>query len=141
MSIKLDRQQLAAIDSIAGAPDRPRACTERDFNLPVALHAGFFGLFLTYLGVMWAGFGNPNLLIPMAICIFFTAAFYVVPMLWTTMDGPNQTDAMGFDEMFARGVDIHTGRISGGGAAVQVLVLPVLILLWGVAVVVIAATA
>jgi hypothetical protein len=141
MSIKIARDQLAAAHDLADTPERDRACTDRDFNLPVALHAGFFGLFLAYLGVMWIGFGNPGLAIPMVVFLFFTAAFYVVPMLWATMPGHNPTQAMDLRKLFDRGVDTHTGRTTGGAAVAQVLVLPVLIFLWGVAVVAIAAAA
>lgn len=140
MSVRLDPKQLAAANELV-APPQPRACTDRDFNLPTALHAGFFGLMLAYLGVMWVGFGNPGLAIPMVICVLFTAAFYAVPMLWSTMAGPNATRSMTLDTLFGEGVDTLTGRTSAAAAAAQVLVLPVLILLWGVAVVAIAATA
>ncbi len=84
---------------------------------------------------MWMGFGNPHLAIPMAIFVFFTAAFYVVPMMWSVMKGPNETTAMPLARLWADGVATHTGLASGGAVAVQVLLLPVLIFLWGVAVV------
>ena len=141
MSVRLDPKQLVAARELVPGPDAPRACTDRDFNLPTALHAGFFGLFLAYLGVMWIGFGNPGLAVPMAIFVFFTVAFYVVPMLWSTMAGPTSTRSMALDTLLANGVDTLTGRTSGGAAVAQVMVLPVLILLWGVAVVTIAALA
>ncbi|WP_037498757.1 hypothetical protein [Sphingomonas jaspsi] len=139
MSVRIDPRLLADAREIVIAPDAPRAVTERDFNLPVALHAGFFGLFIAYLGVMWIGFGNPDLAIPMAIFLFFTAAFYVVPALWATMAGPSETRAMPLDKLLGSGIDTLTGRTGGGAAVAQVLVLPVLIFLWGVAVAVIAA--
>ena len=142
MTARIDPKQLVAAREIVVAPPAkpaPRACTERDFNIPTALHAGFFGLFLAYLGVMWIGFGNPNLAIPMAIFVFFTVGFYAVPMLWATMKGPNETFAMPLARLWDEGVATHTGLTSGGAAAAQVLVLPVLIFLWGVAVVTIAA--
>ena len=46
---------------------------------------------------------------------------------------------MGLGRLLEDGVDTLTGRTSGGAAVAQVLVLPVLILMWGVAVVTIAA--
>jgi hypothetical protein len=140
MSVRIDPKQLVAAREIVAGPPA-RACTDRDFNLPTALHAGFFGLFLAYLGVMWIGFGNPDLAVPMAIFVLFTVAFYVVPMLWSTMAGPNATRSMTLDRLLDDGVDTLTGRTSAGAAIAQVMVLPVLILFWGVAVVAIAATA
>ncbi|WP_118858068.1 hypothetical protein [Sphingomonas mesophila] len=143
MSVRLDPRQLAAAREIVAAPElvpnAPRACTDRSFNLPTALHAGFFGLFLAYLGVMAIGFPHPEMVLPMAIFVIFTVAFYVVPMLWATMGPANESRAMSLGALFERGVETHTGLTSGGSAVAQVLVLPVLILLWGVAVVAIAA--
>lgn len=121
------------------APPQPRACEDRTFGLPSALQAGFFGLFLAYLGVMAVGFPHPEMVLPMAIFVIFTVAFYVVPMLWTMMAPPNASKAMTMGQLLSRGMAIHTGHCSGGAAVAQVLVLPVLILLWGVAVVAIAA--
>jgi hypothetical protein len=139
MSVRHAHQLLADAREIVAAPDTRRACETRHFDLPVALQAGFFGLFLAYLGVMWLGFGNPDLAIPMAIFVFFTAAFYVVPMLWATMGPANPTRSMTLGRLLGEGIDTHTGRTGGGAAVAQVMVLPVLILAWGVAVVVIAA--
>lgn len=138
MTTKLSKIELIARDELV-APPQARACTDRDFNLPVSLHAGFIGLFVAYLGVMWLGFSSPGLAIPMAICVIFTVAFYVVPMKWATMGPANPGRAMSFKRLMDRGVDTINGRCSGGGAVAQVLVLPALVFLWGLAVVTIAA--
>jgi hypothetical protein len=139
MSVHFDPAQALADHKMVAAPTDPRACTERDFNLPVGLHVAYFGFFLGFLAVMWAGFANPNLAVPMVICVLFTAAFYVVPMLWSTMRGPNATTAMRMDRLWGNGIATFTGHSSGGAAVAQVLILPVLIFFWGVAVVTIAA--
>jgi hypothetical protein len=138
MTEKLSKIDLMVRDELV-APPTFRACTDRDFNLPVALHVAYFGLFLAYLGVMWVGFASPGLAIPMVICLIFTGAFYVVPMKWATMDPPNPHKAMTFQTLLDSGVDTINGRCSGGAAIAQVLVLPVLVLAWGIAVVIIAA--
>jgi hypothetical protein len=138
MTTTLSKHELLARNEIVAAP-APRACTDRDFHIPVALHAGYFGLILAYLGVMWLGFSSPGLLIPMAICVIFTAAFYIVPMKWATMQPANPGKSMSMTSLMERGVDTINGRCSGGAAIAQVLVLPVLLLFWGIAVVTIAA--
>ncbi len=138
MSVRHDPLLLAETSQIVASPTA-RSCTDRNFNLPVSLHAGFFGLFLAYLGVMAIGFPHPEMVIPMAIFVIFTIAFYLVPMLWATMGPENATRSMRLDQLMATGVDTHTGNTSGGAAVAQVLVLPVLILLWGIAAVAIAA--
>ncbi|WP_324805954.1 hypothetical protein SH584_07395 [Sphingomonas sp. LY29] len=141
MSVHVDPKLLVATRQLAQPPAAPRACTDRTFNLPTSLHAGFFGLFLAYLGVTAIGFPHPEMILPMAIFVIFTVGFYVVPMLWATMGPENPGRAMSLRRLFDEGVDTFTGRSSGGEAAVQVLVLPVLILAWGIAVVLIAAFA
>ena len=132
MSVRVDPRLLHADVRIV-APPLQRACEDRTF-----------GLFLAYLGIMGLGFmglgfPHPQMILPMAIFAFFTAAFYVVPMLWATMQPAHQSKAMTFGELMSRGIDVETGHSSGGAVVAQVLVLPVLILLWGVAAVTIAA--
>ena len=138
MSVRVDPKLLRADAKIVSPPGQ-RACDDRTFGLPWALHAGFFGLFLAYLGVMAIGLPHPEMAIPMAIFVFFTIAFYVVPMLWAVMAPANASRAMRMSELLSRGIAVHTGRCSGGAAIAQVLILPLLILLWGIAVVTIAA--
>jgi hypothetical protein len=138
MSVRIDPLLLAA-DAKLVPPPLQRACEDRTFGLPWALHAGYFGLFLAYLGVMAMGFPHPEMVLPMAIFILFTTAFYVVPMLWAVMQPDNPSRALSLGQLLARGIPVETGHSSGGAAIAQVLVLPVLIFFWGVAVVTIAA--
>ena len=138
MTTRLSKQELIARNEIV-APPMARACTDRDFNLPVALHAGFFGLALAFLAVMWIGFASPGLAIPMAICVIFTVAFYAVPMKWATMQPVNPGKAMTLRKLMDQGVDTINGHCSGEAAIAQVLVLTALLLAWGIAVVTIAA--
>ena len=138
MSVRVDPRLLHADVQIV-APPLQRACEDRTFGLPWGLHAAYFGMFLAYLGIMGLGFPHPQMILPMAIFAFFTAAFYVVPMLWATIQPAHQSKAMTFGELMSRGIDVETGHSSGGAVVAQVLVLPVLILLWGVAAVTIAA--
>ena len=147
MSIPQSLADLAASAQLADAPEafaKPNIrqdIEDRNFGLPNALHAGFFGLFLAYLGVMGLGFPHPEMILPMAIFFIFTVGFYVVPMAWAVMKPVHADRAMDLPALLDRGIAIHTGRSSGRDAAVQVLILPVLILGWGIAVVSIAALA
>ena len=133
----------AAELAVAPAPELKRNVREdiesRHFDLPVSLHTGFFGAFLAYLGIMAVGFPHPEMILPMAIFIFFTVAFYVVPMAWAKLAPSHANKAMPMHQLMGEGIAIESGRASGRDAAVQVLILPVLILGWGIAVVSIAA--
>lgn len=138
MSVRHDVNLLLARDEVVFAPQE-RACTDRTFGLPSGLYAAFYGLFLAYLGVMGLGFAHPEMILPMAIFAIFTVGFYVVPMMWAVMKPDNGSNAMSMDDLIGRGIATHTGHSSGAAAIAQVLVLPVLIFLWGVVVVTIAA--
>ena len=138
MSVRIDPQLLHAEARLVRAPVQ-RACEDRTFGLPWGLHAAYFGLFLAYLGVMAIGFPHPEMVLPMAVFVVFTIAFYVVPMLWAVMKPDHGSKAISIGELMARGISVETGHSSGAAAVAQVLVLPVLILFWGLAVVTIAA--
>ena len=142
MSKPIKAQDLHAAERVAAPHLKPNVrqdIEDRNFGLPVAIHATFFGLFLAYLGVMFAGFYEPQMILPMAIFVIFTAGFYVVPMMWTGMAPGNKSRALSMEELFASGIRIETGICKGRDAMVQALILPVLILGWGIAVVSIAA--
>lgn len=138
MSIRHDVEHLLASREVV-APPVERACTDRTFGLPSGLHATFYGLFLAYLAVMGLGFAHPEMILPMAIFVIFTVGFYVVPMMWAVMNPDNDSRAMNMGELLGQGIETNTGHSSGAAAIAQVLVLPVLILFWGVAAVTIAA--
>lgn len=143
MSHPIPRAVLAETQQLASAPEltpnlRPGP-ESRHFDLPVALHAGFFGMLVLYLGIMFIGFRSPGLIIPIAICVIFAVAFYVVPALWSTMKPTHADGPLTLQALASRGVQTHTGWCRGRDAVIQVLTLPVLILGWGIAVVSIAA--
>lgn len=138
MTTRLAKHELIARNEIVAAP-APRACTDRNFNLPVALHAAYFGFFFAFLGVMWAVFAGPGLVVPMGVFVAFLAAFYVVPMKWVTMKPANPSRAIDLSQLMTNGIDTINGRCSGGAAVAQVLVLPALVFAWGISIAVIVA--
>lgn len=142
MSRPIAKADLVSTLQLAPAPQLPNIRQDlesRHFDLPVALHAGYFGLLLAYLGVMAVGFRSPGMILPIAICVIFTFGFYVVPALWSRMQPERPAGPMRFAQLLDRGIQTHVGWCSGRDAAVQVLTIPVLILGWGIAVVSIAA--
>ena len=142
MSKPIKQQDLAAAERVAAPHLKPNLrpdIEDRNFGLPVAIHATYFGLFLAYLGVMFVGFYEPRMILPMAIFVIFTVGFYVVPMLWAGMKPGNDSRALTMPELMANGIATHTGLCNGRDATVQALILPALILGWGIAVVSIAA--
>lgn len=112
---------------------------DRGFELPTGLYVATVVAYLAFLGVLASAFMNPGLAIPMAICVLFVFAAFGTPMAWVRMRSENRRQAMRFQTFMNQGIQTATGHLDGGAAAVQVLILPVLILFWGICVAVVAA--
>lgn len=111
---------------------------DRNFGLPRALYGATITCYLGFLVIIGTAFANPGLAIPMAICAIIIVAGFAVPAVWTRLrDNPSAPQTLG--EFEARGIMTHTGRLNASEATIQVLILPVLLVVWGIAVAVIAA--
>jgi hypothetical protein len=137
---RLTRQQLAEQAIIHQAPAQRAATTvDRTFELPTALYAGTAGCYLAFLAIMAIGFGNPALILPMAIFVTFIVMAFAVPAMWMRMQPDHPQRLTSWSRFRRQGIMTAFGRSSANTAMVQVLILPVLILLWGFGVVTIAA--
>ncbi|MET0372432.1 MAG: hypothetical protein ABW039_13780 [Sphingobium sp.] len=112
----------------------------RSFDLPPALHQLTAGLYLAYLGVMSVAFMAPDLVLPMVICLLSVIAGFGTPALFAMIAPPPPGRRQSLNLFMHEGFDCMTGHLSGRGAAIQVLIMPVLILLWGIAIAIIAAS-
>lgn len=138
MTSLTDFQQVADKAVLHDAP--PVLTTvNRTFELPVGLYVATVAAYLGFIGIMALGFGNPELAIPMVIFALFVVAGFGVPMLWTKIGPATRTRALDWGRLGAKGIQTFTGPVTRRDAAVQVLILPVLIVLWGLATVLIAA--
>ncbi|PZQ23666.1 MAG: hypothetical protein DI569_04330 [Sphingopyxis macrogoltabida] len=127
----------APIDAIL--PDRGVRVV-RSFDLPTRLYAATVGLYFAYLGVMAAAFSDRGLIVPMAIFVITIAMAFAVPAMWVRMQPGHAARPLPWHRFMQDGIDTHTGRLGGAGAAAQVLILPVLIFGWGLIVAAIVAT-
>lgn len=112
---------------------------DRSFEMPAALYGATVALYLGFLAIMAAGFASPGLIIPMAIFTIFIVGGFGVPMVWTRLAPDTKQRALSWGEFSHKGIMTHTGRLAPRDAAVQMLILPVLIVVWGLVVVTIAA--
>jgi hypothetical protein len=96
-------------------------------------------LYLGFIAVMGIGLASSGLVIPMAIFAIFIVAGFGVPALWTRIAPEPGQRPMRLQRLMREGIATYTGRLNGGDAVVQMLILPVLILGWGVAIVTIRA--
>lgn len=140
MAERLARQLIAEKAIVHEAPvlRRPHQ-VDRSFELPTGLYAATVGLFLAYLALMGTGFAHPEMILPMAIFVVFIVAGFGVPALWVTMKPESGQTAMSWSRFRRQGIMTQAGHSTAGAATVQVLILPALIFVWGLAVVTIAA--
>lgn len=138
---QLVRGKARIVEAPVNAPQpavRHQVEVDRNFEMPVAFYGATVGLYFAFLGVMFAGLASPGLVIPMVIFAVFIAGMFGVPAIWTRLKD-NDTRPMTLGQFQQQGIMTHTGRLAPRDAAVQMLILPVLIVLWGIAAVTIAA--
>lgn len=140
MAERITRQRIAEKAIIHEAPVLSYSTrVDRSFELPLELYAGTAALYLAFVGVMALGFGNPGLILPMAIIVTFIAMVFAVPAMWMRMKPDHPQQLTSWARFQRCGIMTAFGPTTAGPATVQVLILPVLILVWGFAVVTIAA--
>lgn len=140
MSKHLPRTDLQAfaVPAPSGAHLPNRA--ERTFGLPPRLFVATIGAYFAFVGIMAATFRTAELAIPFAICAIYIVMAFGVPSLWARVAGRPVGRFQTWEEFRAEGLVIETGRISSGGAIAQVLILPILVVGWAVAIAIIVAT-
>ena len=142
MSKRIVTEELVQKARIVAAPiaaEHKPTIVDRSFEMPSALYMASAGLFLAFLGIMFAGFSTPRLIIPMVIFTLFIVGFYGLPAVWTSMKPDNPQSPMTMGKFARDGIMTNTGRLNAREATIQMLILPVLIVIWGLAVVTIAA--
>lgn len=132
------RGDARVVDHPPRALVRHQVEVDRNFGLPSALYGATVAGYLGFLLVIGSALASPGLAIPMAIFVVFIIAGFGVPALWTRLAG-NTSAPQTLGEFGAHGIMTHTGRLAARDAAIQVLILPVLLVCWGLAVAVIAA--
>lgn len=137
MSQKIAVSELTRVATVSDAPVRTRV--DRNFGLPSGLYAATVGLYLAFIGLMATLFLNPELVIPMVVFAGFIAFSFSVAGFWTKMNPENDTAPLSWGQFANRGIETLSGRLTAGEATIQVLILPVLILAWGLAIAVIVA--
>lgn len=139
MAERLKRVSLTYRGEIV-APPIQRACEDRTFELPVALHIATALLFLGFVSVLSLAFRAPEMAVPFGIFVVFIAAFFTVPALWVRMrPDENSSSSLGWRDFLRDGIVTQAGRAGGREATVLVILLPFLILCWAIAVATIAA--
>lgn len=140
MAERVTRQAVAAKAIVhPEAALLPPGVVDRSFELPTRLYVATAALYLGFMAVTAIGFGNTELLLPMAAIVILIAGAFGVPAVWVRMAPGSRRSAKSWSRFRAEGIATEHGNTSARDAMVQVLILPVLIFLWGIAVVIIAA--
>lgn len=130
MTVHMTARELAAIAApVPPAYAKPNRVA-RTFDLHPALHIATFAGFFAYLGIMWLAFGNPELVLPFVIFVVFLAGSFAVPAWWARVarqDGP----VASWREFLNEGIDCATGHLNARQAMVQVLIMPAMLIGWG----------
>ena len=131
----------AVFHDVAHRVDIPniRQDIDRTFELPTRLYVATVGLYFAFLAVMAAGFRTREMVLPMAIFVIYIVMAFGVPALWTRMKPHNDSKALDWAEFQKNGIVTMTGATRTKDATAQVLILPVLILVWGIGTAMIAA--
>ena len=137
MSQRISTPELTQIATVSDAPVLTRV--DRNFGLPTGLYVATVGLYLFFLATLTTMFGNAGLIIPMTVMMGFIVIAFGLAGKWATMKPANDTKPLSWGQFSNRGIQTLSGPLTVGEASVQVLLLPVLIVFWGLSIAVIAA--
>ena len=130
MSQQLSEARLAEIATVSDAPVRTK--TNRTFELPGGLYLGTALGYLAFLGIMCTVVFNPELAIPMFAFAFSIIAGFGLCWKWASMRPDNDSKTLSWGQFANRGVQTLSGKLTAFEASAQVLILPVLIVFWGI---------
>lgn len=132
MTSRLTSETLLARDEIVASPE-PRACDDQTFELPAGLYVAMGLMFAGFIVVLSLSFRD-QMAVSYGIVFAFLAAFFAVPVIFMRAKPRSSRSALSWLEFVDRGIDTATGRVSAREAALLVLLLPFLILCFGIAV-------
>lgn len=130
-----------AFAPIANWHESPARQTRLDcgFELPKAVYVTTVASYFAFLAVMMATFRNAEIGLVMAICAVYITMAFGTPALWTRMAPSQPINQQSWKSFVRHGIETHTGKTGCVDATIQVLILPVLILCWGVGIALIVA--
>ena len=131
MAEHISQQELARIATITDSPVTTKV--DRSFGLPTGLYVATVAAYLAFLTLMATILLNPGLVIPLAICAISVVAGFGIPTIWARMKPDSDSRPLTFGQFRHRGIDTLSGHLTAAEASIQVLILPVLILAWGIA--------
>lgn len=132
MSMKIARAELSAIATTRDEPLSRAVEVDRTFELPGVLFGLTFACYFGFLAVMAVGLATPRLAIPLGICAFLLIMAFGVPQRWAKMKPHSSARSLTWSRFMQSGIRTGSGPLTGPEAMAQVLLLPGLILFWGI---------
>lgn len=138
MSGRHIQQQLLEHGEVVAAPAQ-RACRDQSFELPTGIYVAMASMFTGFVAVLSFAFRGGHMAVVYGVIFAFIAAFFVVPAIFPAMarkTGRNR--ALSWFDFRDRGIATATGHVPAREATILVLLLPFLILCFGIAIATIA---
>ncbi len=131
--------ELLARGEIVEAPAE-RACTDQCFELPSGIYIAMALMFAGFIAVLASAFRGGHMAVGYGVIFAFIAAFFAVPAAFPNVGGEDaRNKALSWFDFSDRGIMTATGHSSAGEATTLVLLLPFLVLCFGIAIATIAA--
>jgi hypothetical protein len=133
MTTRLKPEVLIARDEIVAAPVQ-RACDDQRFELPGGLYAAMAIMFAGFIAVLSLAFPGGHMAVSYGVIFAFIAIFFAIPAIFPQMKPDGRVRALSWAMFRYKGIRTATGRSSATEATVLVLLLPFMILCFGIAV-------
>lgn len=135
MAQHVSQAELAAVAHVAESPVQTKV--NRTFELPAGLYGLTVACYLGFLALMSVLFMNGELVLPMVAFVVSIVGGFGLGYKWVAMGPGNDNPTLSMGQFANRGIQTLSGRLTAAEASAQVLMLPVLIFAWGVAIAVI----
>ena len=132
MAQHISQADLAAVAQVSDAPVQTRV--NRSFELPAALYGVTVACYLGVLGLMSLLFMNSELVLPMVAFVIAIVGGFGLGYKWVAMKPDNGVTTLSSGQFGNRGIQTLSGRLTAFEASTQVLILPVLLMVWGIAI-------
>jgi hypothetical protein len=138
MTTRQKPELLIARDEIVAAPLQ-RASDDQTFELPGGLYVAMATMFAGFIAVLALAFRGGHMAVSYGVIFAFIGLYFAIPAIFPQMKAEGRTKALSWAMLRYKGIQTATGRSSATEATVLVLLLPFVVLCFGIAVATIAA--
>ena len=137
MSKHITGAQLDQIAVVTAVPTKTKV--DRTFGLPSGIYFATVGLYLAFFAIMSLMLLNLELAVPMVIIVGSVLFGFGLTRTRAGMKPDTDSHPLSWGQFSNRGIQTISGHLTACEASIQVLLLPVLIVFWGLSVAIIIA--